>query len=94
MDWLTIFPYTLTASILLLIIGIYGIISSKSFIRAVFSIEMLLISSNILLLSFQSINGIDSFAQTISIILIIISVIFAIVGFALEKQSKKQNIMN
>ena len=93
MDWATIFPYALIASILLIAIGIYALITSKSFIRIVFGIELILLSAIIILLSFGATEvGVytpDSMTQTFAITIMIIGAAFAVVGTSLEKQFRK-----
>ena len=89
-DWSTSFPYVFIATIILICVGIYGIISAKKFLKVVFGVEFLLLASNILLLSFGFINSggevIDPFAQTLSIFIIIVGLAFAIVGLSIDKR--------
>ena len=86
-DWSTAFPYVFIATILLICVGIYGIVSAKKFIKIIFGMEFLLFASNILLLSFNYNNQeTDPFAQTLSIFIIIVGIAFAIVGLSIDKR--------
>ncbi|MHA1221120.1 MAG: NADH-quinone oxidoreductase subunit K, partial [Candidatus Heimdallarchaeota archaeon] len=90
----TLFPYTLIATIALLGIGIYALITSKRFLRAVFSIEILFMAANLLLLSFgrgidESLLYPDKLAQTFSIFIITIGLVFLIIGTAIDKRLKQ-----
>lgn len=89
-DWASSFPYVLIASLVLFAIGIYGIITCKSFLRAVFGIEILLITANLILLAFglgtESSSLIsDPFAQTLSLMIITIGAVFLILGSSINK---------
>ena len=88
-DWDSIFPYVLIASLLLFTIGIYGIITCKNFLRAVFGIELMLLTANLLLLSFGLGSDTplvsDPFAQTLSLMIVAVSAVFLILGSAINK---------
>ena len=94
MDWATVFPYALIASILLIAIGIYALVTSKGYIRIIFGIEMILMAAVLLLLSMGT-AGLegeftpDSMAQTLAITIMIIGVAFAVIGTSLEKRLRK-----
>lgn len=94
MDWVTVFPYALIASILLIAIGIYALVTSKGYIRIIFGIEMILMAAVLLLLSMGT-AGLegeftpDSMAQTLAITIMIIGVAFAVIGTSLEKRLRK-----
>ncbi|HUT81295.1 MAG TPA: NADH-quinone oxidoreductase subunit K [Candidatus Bathyarchaeia archaeon] len=94
MDWSTLFPYTLIAVITLFGIGIYGLITSKHFLRVIFSIEILLMAANLLLLSFGLGNEGSTLypsplAHTLSIFIVVIGLVFLIVGTSIERQLKQ-----
>jgi NADH:ubiquinone oxidoreductase subunit K len=95
-DWTATFPYILIASLVLFAIGIYGIITCKNFLRAVFGIEILLVTANLLLLSFglgtedSSILS-DPFAQTLSLMIIAVSAVFLILGSSINKLLQETN---
>jgi len=96
MDWTTLFPYTLIAVIVLFGIGIYGLITSKRFIRVVFSVEILLLAAILLLLSFGLGNDGSTlypspFAHTLSLFIMVIGLVFLIVGTSIERQLKQNN---
>lgn len=93
LNWDSAFPYLLIAAIILFCIGIYALISAKKFIRIVFAIELMFFAINLLLLSFGTANEnqiflSDSFAQTLSIFIIIVGVCFGIVGVAIDKRMR------
>ncbi|MBN1328620.1 MAG: NADH-quinone oxidoreductase subunit K [Candidatus Heimdallarchaeota archaeon] len=102
MDWTTLFPYTLIAVIALFGIGIYGLITSKRFLRIVFCIEILLMAANLLLLSFGLGNDgtmlyPSSLAQTLAIFIVVIGLVFLIIGTSFErilKQSGDSTILD
>ncbi|MBK5112638.1 MAG: NADH-quinone oxidoreductase subunit K [Candidatus Heimdallarchaeota archaeon] len=95
-DWTATFPYILIASLVLFAIGIYGIITCKNFLRAVFGIEILLVTANLLLLSFglgtedSSILS-DPFAQTLSLMIIAVNAVFLILGSSINKLLQETN---
>ncbi|MGC9778958.1 MAG: NADH-quinone oxidoreductase subunit K [Candidatus Heimdallarchaeota archaeon] len=95
MDWSTFFPYSLICVIILLAIGIYALITCKTFLRAVFGIELLLMAVNLLLLSFglggETSPTPDPFAQTISILIIVIGVVLLVVGTTIDKFLRKNH---
>ena len=91
LDWDSAFPYLLISVIILFCIGIYALISAKKFIRLVFAVELLFFSINLLLLSFGTANEnrfylSDSFAQTLSIFILIIGICFGVIGVAIDKR--------
>jgi len=94
-DWSTTFPYVLIASLVLFTIGIYGIITCKTFLRAVFGIELLLLTANLLLLSFGLGSDTpiisDPFAQTLSLMIVAISAVFLILGSAINRLLLENN---
>jgi len=96
LDWTSLFPYTLIASLVLFAIGIYGIITCKNFLRAVFGIEILLLTANLLLLSFglgseETSLISDPFAQTLSLMIIAVSAVFLILGSTLNRILQENN---
>ena len=100
MDWSTIFPYTLIGTIVLFCIGIYAIITGKKFIRIVFGIEILFMSAILLLLSFgygyHDIEGVntlvpDPLAQVISLVIMVISIVFLIIGTAIDRRLRQSD---
>ncbi len=97
LDWTSFFPYTLIASLVLFAIGIYGIVTCKNFLRAVFGIEILLLTANLLLLSFGLGNSeeasliSDPFAQTLSLMIIAVSAVFLILGSSINKLLQENN---
>ncbi|MHA1122384.1 MAG: NADH-quinone oxidoreductase subunit K [Candidatus Heimdallarchaeota archaeon] len=97
LDWTSFFPYTLIASLVLFAIGIYGIVTCKKFLRAVFGIEILLLTANLLLLSFglgsseETSLLSDPFAQTLSLMIIAVSAVFLILGASINKLLQENN---
>ncbi len=97
LDWTSFFPYTLIASLVLFAIGIYGIVTCKNFLRAVFGIEILLLTANLLLLSFglgsseETALISDPFAQTLSLMIIAVSAVFLILGASINKLLQENN---
>jgi len=92
LDWTSFFPYTLIASLVLFAIGIYGIVTCKKFLRAVFGIEILLLTANLLLLSFEETSLLsDPFAQTLSLMIIAVSAVFLILGASINKLLQENN---
>jgi NADH:ubiquinone oxidoreductase subunit K len=94
MDWNTTLPYTLIASIALIGIGLYAIITGKKFIRAVFGLEILFLASILLLLSFglgsdESTLIPDPLAHVFSLILIVVSIVFLIIGISIDKRLRQ-----
>ncbi|MHA1124960.1 MAG: NADH-quinone oxidoreductase subunit K [Candidatus Heimdallarchaeota archaeon] len=94
MDWTTAFSYTLIASILLIAIGIYALITSKGFIRIIIGIEMILMAAVLLLVSMGTGGEVgtftpDSMAQTLAVTILIIGAAFAVAGTSLEKRLRK-----
>ena len=94
MDWNTTLPYILIASIALLGIGLYAIITGKKFLRAVFGLEILFLASILLLLSFGlGDNGTtiipDPLAHVFSLLLIVVSIVFLIIGISIDKRLKE-----
>jgi NADH:ubiquinone oxidoreductase subunit K len=95
-DWSSTFPYILIASLVLFAIGIYGIITCKNFLRAVFGIEILLLTANLILLSF-GLGGedpsllSDPFAQTLSLMIIAVNAVFLILGTSINKLLQENN---
>ena len=94
MDWATAFPYSLIASILLIAIGLYALITSKGYIRIIFGIEIMLMAAVLLLLSFGLAGEVGTFrldpmTQTLGITILIIGTVFAVIGTALEKRLRK-----
>lgn len=96
LDWTTPFPYTLLAVIALFCIGIYSLITGRKFLKIVFGIIVLLMSANLLLLSFGASNNLaitlsDPLAQTLSLFIIIIGAVFVIIGIGLDKRMRMEN---
>ena len=93
MDWSTFFPYTLIGFIILIAIGIYALITCKTLLRAVFGIELFLMAINLLLLSFglggESSPNPDPFAQTISIIIIVVGLALLVIGLTIDRSIRK-----
>ncbi|MHA1243890.1 MAG: NADH-quinone oxidoreductase subunit K [Candidatus Heimdallarchaeota archaeon] len=94
MDWATAFPYSLIASILLIAIGLYALITSKGYIRIIFGIEIMLMAAVLLLLSFGLAGEVGTFrldpmTQTLGITILIIGAVFAVIGTTLEKRLRK-----
>lgn len=94
MDWNTTLPYILIASIALLGIGLYAVITGKKFLRAVFGLEILFLASILLLLSFGlGDNGTtiipDPLAHVFSLLLIVVSIVFLIIGISIDKRLKE-----
>jgi NADH:ubiquinone oxidoreductase subunit K len=94
MDWNTTLPYTLIASIALIGIGLYAIITCKKFLRVVFGLEILFLASILLLLSFglgsdESTLIPDPFTHVLSLILIAVSIVFLIIGISIDKRLKQ-----
>ncbi len=94
MDWNTSFPFILIASIILLGIGLYSMITSKKFLRIVFGLEILFFASILLLLSFGLGNNDysiipDPLAHVFSILLIVVSIVFLIIGISIDKRLKQ-----
>ncbi|NHJ47950.1 MAG: hypothetical protein FK733_09195 [Asgard group archaeon] len=100
MDWTTIFPYALIGSIILFCVGIYAIITGKKFIRIVFGIEILFMAAIVLLLSFgygyhdiEGVNNLipDPFAQVFSLLIMVVSIVFLIVGTAIDRRLRQSD---
>ncbi len=95
MDWSTFFPYSLIGVIILLALGIYALITCKTLLRAVFGIELLLMAANLLLSSFglggETSPNPDPFAQTISILIIVVGVALLVVGTTIDRFLRKNN---
>ncbi|MHA1440730.1 MAG: NADH-quinone oxidoreductase subunit K [Candidatus Heimdallarchaeota archaeon] len=94
MDWASAFPYSLIASILLIAIGLYALITSKGYIRIIFGIEIMLMAAVLLLLSFGLAGEVGTFrldpmTQTLGITILIIGAVFAVIGTTLEKRLRK-----
>ncbi|MHA1185852.1 MAG: NADH-quinone oxidoreductase subunit K [Candidatus Heimdallarchaeota archaeon] len=94
MDWASAFPYSLIASILLIAIGLYALITSKGYIRIIFGIEIMLMAAVLLLLSFGLAGVVGTFrldpmTQTLGITILIIGAVFAVIGTTLEKRLRK-----
>ena len=94
MDWATAFPYSLIASIILIAIGLYALITSKGYIRIIFGIEIMLMAAVLLLLSFGLAGEVGTFrldpmTQTLGITILIIGAVFAVIGTTLEKRLRK-----
>ncbi|MHA1586551.1 MAG: NADH-quinone oxidoreductase subunit K, partial [Candidatus Heimdallarchaeota archaeon] len=83
--------------LVLFAIGIYGIVTCKKFLRAVFGIEILLLTANLLLLSFglgsseETSLLSDPFAQTLSLMIIAVSAVFLILGASINKLLQENN---
>jgi NADH:ubiquinone oxidoreductase subunit K len=94
MDWNTIFPYALIAAIILIGLGIYSLITSKRFLQIVFGIELMFFAAILVLLSFgRGFDGPvlipDPFAHVLAIMIIVVSIIFLIIGTALDRSLRQ-----
>lgn len=96
LDWSTPFPYAIIAVMILFCIGIYSLITGKKMLKIVFGVTILLMSANLLLLTFGSSNNLaitlsDPLAQTLSLFIMIVGVVFVIIGVGLDKRMRIEN---
>ena len=94
LDWQSFFPYVLIGTVCLFALGLYAIISAKRFLKVIFGVALMLMSANLLLLSFggRAEGGeftADPFAQTLALVIVILGAVFIAIGVAIDKQLRK-----
>jgi NADH:ubiquinone oxidoreductase subunit K len=82
-DSFTDFEFILALSIIMLLIGIYGLVTKRSAIKTIMALEVLVTAPNVAFIAFGFTQNINVDPQTQSFVIISLSVGAAVIGLAL-----------